>query len=382
MHARNTGDLLQESRERNIGRILRDGVRIREGQAHIARLLDRGDVAFPATAVMVDLDGSATVRLAGIEAKVELVLAARDRIRGTLPHGAVLLDSGTRDETHVVMPGHAAGAGGSVAENIRRAMAAEPFTLTRIPQPVAITASVGYAVADSAAAARTLLTHAREAQFQAKQQRDAVRRWTGTLATERFTVPSAAAESLSEHGVSWGTVSTVGLDALEEKLGGLWHWCVDQAGHQGTPTRWDAIDTSGVEGREVLHFRRLHESVAFEALTARSFPQGRGYRVQVDAAPVGNAVHTAEYLPGQWVSAVPDATVLAHGPVLARVAAARWSVAGVSDTGVTEVELPWSPSRAARLNKLQVKHGLSAEDLLVEASVLAVDRAVLGLATP
>ncbi|MEW2167470.1 hypothetical protein AB0912_31375 [Streptomyces sp. NPDC007084] len=382
MHSHDTGDLLQETREKNIERILRDGVRIREGQAHIAKLLDQGKIEFPATAVMVDLDGSATVRRAGIEAKVELVLSARDRIREALPDDAVLLDSGTRDETHVVLPGQAAGAGAVTAENVRRAIAAQPFSLTRVPRPVAITASVGHAVAASATAARTLLADAREAQFQAKVERNTVRQWTGTPATEPFTMPSPVVTYLSEHGASWDSVTTVGLDALEEKLGGLWHWCVDQGADQGTPTRWDAIDSSGVEAREVLYFRRLHESVVFEALTTRSFPRGHGYRIQVDTAPAGNAVHTAQYLPGQWVSAVPDPTAPAHGPALARVAAARWTTAGASGKDTTEVALPWSPSRAARLHKLQVKHGLSAQDLLVEASVLAADRAALGLVAP
>ncbi|MFB6718609.1 GGDEF domain-containing protein [Kribbella sp. NPDC056345] len=368
-----------ETREKNIERILRDTVRLREGLAIAGAVLADDSCRYPVSVVMIDLDGSAVVRREGIEAKVELVGMARERMISVLPAGAAVADSGTRDETYVLLPGYGHQDGEEVSERLRTAICELPFAISSLAEQVPITASVGYTVATERTTMRELITMAREAQFAAKQRRNCVRAASKSSATERFMVPSAAAAGLKRAGLDWDDVGTVGLDLLEEKMGGLWHWCVEQAGPDGRPTTWSAISTQGVDSAEAEWFRRLHDSVRLEALVAGTRATAGRYRFEVHDVPPQDDILAAEYRPSEWVWAVADDDADAAPPtaVIDQISRARWAAAGLSGGEGVVVEVDWSPSRSHRLNKLQTKHALSATALFTEATILVTDRATV-----
>jgi GGDEF domain-containing protein len=378
----------------NLRRILVDGLRIRAGERLVDEKIAAGSLPGPVTIIMVDLDSSATVRARGIEAKIALVRESRDRVRAQVPGGGLVIDSGTRDETYVVMSETGDDRGRTVAEALRKAVADRPFSIVGVDDPVRLTASVGYAVVDTPTSAADLFTRAREALHAAKQLRDCVRTVVSVPTEVTFTVPQPVLAGLERAGMELSEAVWVGLRALDEKHGGISHWAVERtvAATGELPPR-SLVPNADADPGEHAFFSLLVWSAVFEAvLTARQAAgerfslrtarvrDGRGVPDDLDAADLA-----VEYLPGEWVIArpVPPDEQLDKATAFDLAQAARDGVARdrAGTDGDPTVRLAVLPSQLALVEKIAARRGRTADRLFAEALQLAVDRAAAGRAS-
>lgn len=156
----------------NLMRIRADTTRWRRGWTDLTAAATTWGPEREVAVLMLDIDKSGQVRAEGIEAKVELVGRCRERVLAVLPPAATVIDSGTRDETCVVLLDITAKHAHEIAEAIRTAVAQRPFTLDLLRDDVCITMSVGVG-AGRVRALNDVCEAARTGLVTAKQTRDA-----------------------------------------------------------------------------------------------------------------------------------------------------------------------------------------------------------------
>ncbi|MDX3078381.1 hypothetical protein [Streptomyces sp. MI02-7b] len=363
----------QDRPQDNLRRILLDGIRLRVGERRVDELLAAGTLAGPIAVLMLDIDGTAAIRAKGIDAKIELVLACRDRVSTVLPDDAVVVDSGTRDETYVILTGAAAVSAADLAERVRACVEDQPFALSCFAQSQPVTLSVGYVVRDHLGAAAELMALGREAQHVAKQVRNCVRTTTPELVTSTFAAPTGLVRAAEANGLRPADAVAAGIRFVEQKYTGIRHWAVDQtdaaAGVDPGPA---LVDVADVDAGEAAFFTRLVRSAVFEALVAHHQKLGPVTVTRVDA-PVGlDFLASAQYLPGEWFVARRAERVdhQDRGPV-ELVHAAR----GGADRS-TEVRFSAFPGDHALLDKLCATRGIPRDVLLAEALQLGTDLVV------
>ena len=166
-------DRLRENYQRSLSLALTDGLTGLYNRsyllAHLERLLRRAvDGADPVSVLMFDIDGFKQVNdgyghAAGDAVLREVALRATRNLRS--------LDLIARyggDEFVVVMPETSLTVALSVAERLRQTIAGAPILAPQPPQPIEATVSIGAAAATAGDTAATLLHHADQALYAAK----------------------------------------------------------------------------------------------------------------------------------------------------------------------------------------------------------------------
>jgi GGDEF domain-containing protein len=371
-----------ELAEENLVRMLRDRWRVEAGQ----RLLDsrlrtgfygNGTVA----AALLDLDGSGAVRVHGIEAKIQLVQQTQALIRGLVPGDALIIDSGTRDETYIVLPPLSTAADiVDLAERIRLAVRHHDFAVSGMAGPVRVTTSVGCAVIPATASGSRVFARLREALAAAKSERDCVRFLDAvppSPADEQplvLDVPVGTLATIERLGGDHEDVLRTGLWTLAEKHGPIWYWIGERAGAlQGSiPDIRYERQSADVPTGAVAFFELLIWSVAFEAaLTTRV---AGGYRPELVASATvpGEGEHdlVVPLLPGEWLAGRAAAGVpLSIGDIFVAVQSARDR--GASECRPLTVRL--GPADLAGLDRISAARGRSRSQLLAEAVQVGAD---------
>jgi GGDEF domain-containing protein len=316
----------------NLMRIRADTRRWRAGWESVADRIRQWPADRLIALLMLDMDKSAVVRAEGIEAKVELVLACRQRVTALLPPDAIVIDSGTRDETCVVLPGVAPQDAIALAEQIRDAVSAEKFQLERLDAPVSSTLSCGIglgtakSLADAAAGAR-------EGLARAKETRDAAVVGQAVWETWDVEIPDSLLDACRACGLDPAHPPYDELEDVVMQFTGIRHWLatrgLDDPESGLTRSGWKAQVEAAIGHRDP-RFARLLDPVA-----------------QVASAPPGTA-----------------ALRLRHETRYGR------------DRSKTAVTLSRSIA-GALLGKALAASGGGADDLVVEALSLAADRAAL-----
>jgi len=374
--------MIVELAEENLVRMLRDRWRVEAGQ----RLLDSrlragmygdGTVA----AALLDLDGSGAVRAHGIDAKIELVQQTHALVRALVPPNTLLVDSGTRDETYLVLPAHSDAAGlVDLAERIRLAIRQYAFTMSGMAGPVRLTTSIGCAVTPVVASGGSVFARLREALGAAKVTRDAVRFLDAeppSSADETpcvVDVPASTLDAIERFNGDREEVLRTGLWALVEKHGPIWYWIGERAGalRGAIPDiRYERQPADAPPGA-VAFFEYLIWSVAFEAaLTTR---MARGYRPQLVASAAepeqGDHDLAVPLLPGEWLAS--RATTGATFEAADIFVAMRRARDGGSDE-TRRITMRVGPSDLVSLNKISTARGRSRSQLLAEALQLGAD---------
>ena len=196
----------------------KDAARLETGLALLgARLAGANG---PTGAVMLDVDGSAAIREKGLPAKRALVHDLQTLVRGQVPagHGTVI-DSGTRDEILVLLPGQTAAGCTRYASDLLAAIRAKPFRSRYWDGDLHVTASVGATLLDPGQLPDIAFATARAALAVAKRDRNCVR----FASDDARPVPVP----VSEVGVSDAELAeavTRGVRRAEEKYGPMWYW--------------------------------------------------------------------------------------------------------------------------------------------------------------
>lgn len=196
----------------------RDAARLESGLARLGTVL--AGEGRPVGAAMLDIDGSAAIRQKGLPAKRSLVLALQRLVRGKFPTGrGTVIDSGTRDEILVLMPGETSGSCTRRAEDLLTAIRACPFRSEFWDGDLHVTASLGATLLDPAFPPDVAFAVARAALAVAKKERDCVR--FAVDDTRPFAVPAA---HLAASDIQLAEAVTRGLRRAEEKYGPMWYW--------------------------------------------------------------------------------------------------------------------------------------------------------------
>jgi GGDEF domain-containing protein len=179
----------------------RDAARLETGLARLGTVL--AAESKPIGAVMLDVDGSAAVRQKGLPAKRALVLALQRLVRTEFPAGrGTVIDSGTRDEILVLMPGETSSGCTQRAADLLTAIRSHPFRSEFWQDDLYVTASLGATLLDPALPPDDCV------RFAADDAR-------------RVAVPAAHLEA---SGIQLAEAVTRGVRRVEEKYGPMWYW--------------------------------------------------------------------------------------------------------------------------------------------------------------
>jgi GGDEF domain-containing protein len=196
----------------------RDAARLETGLAKLGTLLAAADG--PTGAVMLDLDGSAAVRQKGLSAKRSLVLALQSLVRAEFPaERGTVIDSGTRDEILVLMPGETGSGCTRRAADLLTAIRSHPFRGEFWGGDIYLTASLGVTLLDPALPPDVAFAAARAALAAAKKDRDCVRYANDDA--QPVAVPTAHPD-VSD--IELAEAVTRGVRRAEEKYGPMWYW--------------------------------------------------------------------------------------------------------------------------------------------------------------
>jgi GGDEF domain-containing protein len=196
----------------------RDAARLETGLARLGTVL--AAESKPIGAVMLDVDGSAAVRQKGLPAKRALVLALQRLVRTEFPAGrGTVIDSGTRDEILVLMPGETSSGCTQRAADLLTAIRSHPFRSEFWQDDLYVTASLGATLLDPALPPDVAFAAARAALAAAKKDRDCVR--FAADDARRVAVPAAHLEA---SGIQLAEAVTRGVRRVEEKYGPMWYW--------------------------------------------------------------------------------------------------------------------------------------------------------------
>lgn len=196
----------------------RDAARIEGGLARLGTVL--AGERRPVGAAMLDVDGSAAVRQKGLPAKRSLVLALQRLVRARCLTGrATVIDSGTRDEILVLMPGENSDGCTRRAEELLTVIRACPFRSEFWDGDLHVTASIGATLLDPAFPPEAAFAAARAALAVAKENRDCVR-----FAVDETRPVAVPAPRLTASDIQLADAVTRGLRRAEEKYGPMWYW--------------------------------------------------------------------------------------------------------------------------------------------------------------
>jgi GGDEF domain-containing protein len=183
--------------------------------------------------ISLDIDSSAEIRRHGITPKVELVGLCRERARATVPAAALIIDSGTRDETVVALPELDASWALTVAESVRRAVSCTPFWLCSLAAHVSVTVScgVGTGRADDLAAVRE---GARAGLAIAKSSRNTCAVGTNKQVQWMVQLPDALTAACQSGGIGIGSGAAEYVDDVITKYTGIRYWLITRGLDAGT----------------------------------------------------------------------------------------------------------------------------------------------------
>lgn len=196
----------------------KDAARLETGLALLgARLAGAGG---PVGAFMLDVDGSAAIRQKGLPAKRALVGELQHLVRTVIPaERGLVIDSGTRDEILVVLPGPTAADCTRQATELLAAIRAHPFRSEYWDGDLHVTASIGATLLDPQLPPDVAFATARAALAVAKKDRDCVR----FAADDAEPVP-VPATSPDASDIELAEAVTRGVRRAEEKYGPMWYW--------------------------------------------------------------------------------------------------------------------------------------------------------------
>jgi hypothetical protein len=209
----------------NLMRIRSDTARQREGWYRAAATVSGWASGLPIGLVSMDIDSSAEIRRHGIEAKVELVTLTRDRVLDTTPPSALVVDSGTRDETWLVVPGLGLHQTLGLADELRSAVRSMEVWLNTLRREIRVTVScgVGAGVAGDLAAVRE---SARAGLAKAKQSRDACAAGVSEQVRWIVRVPAELEAACLAAGIDISSAAVEYIDDVVMKYTGIWHWLI------------------------------------------------------------------------------------------------------------------------------------------------------------
>lgn len=232
----------------------RDAARIESGLARLGTVL--ASEREPVGAAMLDVDGSAAVRQKGLPAKRSLVLALQRLVRARCLAGrATVVDSGTRDEILVLMPGETSGGCTRRAEELLRAIRSCPFRSEFWDGGLYVTASIGATLLDPALPPDVAFAITRAALAVAKKNRDCVR-----FAVDDTRPVAVPAPHHTASDIQLAEAATRGLRRMEEKYGPMWYWL---GGSEEIPA--DALrDAATVPSAHDAVFRALVDEIRRE----------------------------------------------------------------------------------------------------------------------
>jgi GGDEF domain-containing protein len=358
--------------------MLRDHIRIEAGMADLQQWLTQGGPAGQVEVAVLDLDGSAAVRARGLAAKRHLVGQFQHLIRTIAPPGAIVLDSGTRDEMIVV---HRGGGLLAAADHMRSRVRQADFTLPD-GEGVRLTTSVGFVTVPAARSAEQLAALARAGLTRAKALRDCV---CVAPPDTAISVDVAVPAGLLADGTAIGDLASRGIRTIREKHGPMWYWVAEQgrADRGIIPCLDYTVDPASAGTAAVRFFELLIAQISMEAAVAAVEAAGTrlAFRAALSPDPPGDAELAAQYLPGEWIGAFLVAAPWRAGDTFARIQQARQTAArAMRDTVVRPV--PLQPGDVAALTRIGVRRGRTAGDLLAEALQLEADRALAGGQSP
>lgn len=194
-----------------------DAARLETGLRLLGACLGAADA--PVGAAMLDVDGSAEIRRTGLPAKRALVTELQALVRAAVPSDrGVVVDSGTRDEILVLMPGGTPAGVTARAADLLDAIRAHPFRSEYWDGDLHVTASIGATLLDPGSPPNVAFATARAALALAKRDRDCVRFGED--------VPVAVPVPVDAPGtdLELGEAVTRGLRRAEEKYGPMWFW--------------------------------------------------------------------------------------------------------------------------------------------------------------
>lgn len=196
----------------------RDAARLETGLARLGAVLAAVDV--PVGAVLLDVDGSAAVRQRGLPAKRALVIDLQRMVRSEFRAGrGTVIDSGTRDEILVLMPGETAEGCTGRAAGLLTTIRSHPFRSEFWDDELHVTASLGATMLDPALPPDVAFATARAALAVAKKDRNCVR-----FAVDEARPVSVPAVRPEAGDLELAEAITRGVRRAEEKYGPMWHW--------------------------------------------------------------------------------------------------------------------------------------------------------------
>ncbi|HEX4088944.1 MAG TPA: hypothetical protein VHZ33_09505 [Trebonia sp.] len=196
----------------------RDAARIESGLARLGTLL--AAAGQPVGAIMLDVDGSAAVRQKGLPAKRSLVRDLQRQVRAEFAASrGTVIDSGSRDEILVLLPGETPAGCTRRAVGLLTAIRSRPFLSEFWAGDLHVTASLGVTLLGQSLPPDVAFAAARAALAEAKRDRDCVR----FAADHARPVAIPGAHSGASDTELAETV-TRGVRRAEEKYGPMWYW--------------------------------------------------------------------------------------------------------------------------------------------------------------
>ena len=337
-----------------------DSARIERGLIRLQREIQ----SFPERVgvASLDLDGSAAVRARGLAAKRSLVARLQEEVKAAVPAGAVIVDSGTRDEVAVALPGFDPARTRRFAEALRTHIKETDFTLDG--ETVRLTTSIGVADVSGIASAEEMIERGQESLALAKSARDCVAEAPMTTGVPiECTMPEHVLAALLRDGEPLGDVLRRGIRTLQEKHRPMWYWVAEHGG----------VVTEPGDPASDPFFDLLVSQIRLEDAVTRAEAAGTSFVFRTSSEPPGGQEFAVRYLPGEWVVAEP-ATTLIRGNVFLRVQRARERRRGVP----APVAITLRRHTVDALNGLCRHRGRELPDLLTEAATLEADRIVVG----